>query len=72
MHIIIPNATTKFTISNLHKMHLTLGDDGHWVKAHIAPMPSIPFIIGEVSITQALIKAPRDMIVAQFHALFIV
>ena len=51
MQIIMPNATTMIIVSNLHKMHLILGDDQHWVRACIAPMLSIPFIVGKGSTT---------------------
>ena len=32
MQVIMPNVATMITISNMHKMHLTLGDDGHWIR----------------------------------------
>ena len=38
---LMPNATTMIIIYNLHKMHLSLGDDGRWVKAHTTPLPPL-------------------------------
>ena len=58
------NATTLIIVSNLHKMHLTLGDDGHWIRAHTAPPPPlIPPIVGERS-TNDLFVGPPDMTIA--------
>ena len=49
LQIIMPNATTMITISNLQ---LTLGDYGYWVKAHTAPLPPpIPPTVREGSTT---------------------
>ena len=42
MQLIMPNATVMIIVSNLHKMLLTLGDEGHRVKARNAPILSIP------------------------------
>ena len=39
LQVLMPNATTMIIVSNLHKMHLILGDDSWWVKACIAPLP---------------------------------
>ena len=71
MKIIMPNVTTMITASNLHKMHLILGDDKCWVKAYNALILSIPPIMGKGSTTQTIVKAPSDMIVAQSHALLL-
>ena len=58
------NATTMIIVSNLHKMHLTLGDDGRWVRAHIAPPPPlIPPTVSDGSTTQPSVR-PLDVIVA--------
>ena len=63
MQILMPNATTMIIVSNLHKMHLTLGDNGCWVRAHIAPpLLLVPPTIGKGSTTQAL-RGPLNMIV---------
>ena len=52
LQIIMPNATTMITVSNLHKMHLTLRDEGGWVRAHIATLPPLVLpIIREGSTT---------------------
>ena len=57
-------------VSNLHKMHLTLGDDRRWIRACIAlaPIASFPSTVEEGSTTQTPIRAPGDMIVVQSHA----
>ena len=51
MQIIFPNIITMIIVSNLYKMDLTLGDDRHLVKAHVAPTLPIPPTIGERSTT---------------------
>ena len=71
MQLLMPIDTTIITISNLHKMHLTLGDDGRWVRAHTTSLtPSMPPTTGEGSTTQAIVGAP-NMTIAQSHALLI-
>ena len=67
----MPNATTKIIVSNLHKMHLTLRDGKHQVKACTAPTLPIPLTIKEGSTTQTLVRVSGDMIVVQSHALFL-
>ena len=52
MQIIMVNATIIITISNLCKMHLTLGDDRRQVRACTALIPPIPPTVGEGSIAQ--------------------
>ena len=39
LHFDMLNITTMITLSNLHKLHLTQGDDGHWVKDTFTPIP---------------------------------
>ena len=41
LHILLLNAITMIIVSNLYKMHLTLGDDGRWVRAHTTPPPPL-------------------------------
>ena len=64
MQTIMPNATIMITVSKLHKMHLTLRNDGHWVRACIAPISPIPPTVREGSTTQTTLGASSDMIVA--------
>ena len=71
MQIIMPNTATMIIISNLHKMHLTLEDDGQLVKSRIAPIPSTPSTVREGSPTQAIVKALGNMTVMQSHALLL-
>ena len=40
MQTIMPNTTTMIIVSNLYKMHLTLSDNGRWVRAHICHDPN--------------------------------
>ena len=69
MQIIMPNATIMTTVSILHKMYLTLGDNGCWVRAHTAPPPPpMPPTVGKGSFTQTLVVASNDMFIAQSHA----
>ena len=68
IQVLMPNATTMIIVSNLHKMHLTLGDDGRWVKASTTPPPPlIPLVVGKGSITHPSI-GPPDMTISQSHA----
>ena len=69
IQVLMPNATTMITVSNLHKMHLTLGDDARWVKANATPPPPpIPSTIGEGSTTHPSV-GPLDMTTSQSCAL---
>ena len=71
IQVLMPNATTMITVFNLHKMHLTLRDDGHWVRASIAPPPPlIPLTIGKGSTTKTS-AWPPNIIVSQSHALLL-
>ena len=64
MQIIMLNATTIITISNLYKIHLTLGDGKHQVGAHIAPTyPTYTLIVGNGFTTQTPVGASGGMIV---------
>ena len=54
----MPNTTTMITVSNLHKMHLTQGDDEHWVRGKSALIPPSPIREGS-SIVKGPTKASR-------------
>ena len=74
MQVILPNATTMITISNLHKMQLTLGDDKHWIRARTTPLPpTFPLsIVGKgTTTTHASAGAPGDTTIAQSHVLLL-
>ena len=64
MQIIMPNAIAMIIISNLYKMHLILGDDEHWVRAHTTPTSTFPPIVGEGSTTHTLVGTLGDMTIA--------
>ena len=51
LQTIVPNATIMITISNLHKIYLTLRDDKHCIRTHTTLIPLIPLIVGEGSTT---------------------
>ena len=60
-------------VSNLHKMHLTLGDDGHWVRVRTTLYPPIAHsegssIIDEASITTGLSKS-HSILLKEMHKL---
>ena len=57
----MPNTTTMITVSNLYKMHLIPGDDENWVRARIAPLPSI---VGKGSTILTLVEVPCNMTIA--------
>ena len=54
----VPNTTTMIIVLNLYKMHLTLSDDGRWIKAYTAPLPS-QLVGNGSSITSRTPNAPN-------------
>ena len=64
MQVILPNAIIMITVSNLHKMHLALGDDRRWIRARTTPSPpTFPHsTAGEgATASQANVGAPGDI-----------
>ena len=53
LHFHMPNTTTMITISNLHKRHLTQGDNGHQIRARLAFIPPQPIGEGSSTIREA-------------------